>query len=86
MGIENGNLEFDFSEDEEDNHPDLEPEESSEIVPPVEIAEHGAGLEDATERHPVWAVIILAVWIIAFYFAFYYFLIGHRFEKFAMGG
>ena len=86
MGTEDENLEFDFSEDEEDKPPDLEPEESPEIVPPVEIAEHEAGLEDAPERHPVWAVIILTIWIITFYFAFYYFLIGHRFEKFEIGG
>lgn len=86
MGTEDENLEFDFSEDEEDKPPDLEPEEISGIIPPVEMAEDKAGHDEVPERHPVWAVIILTIWIITFYFAFYYFLIGHRFEKFSMGG
>jgi hypothetical protein len=86
MGIEDDNLVFDFSEDEEDNHPHLEPEESPEIAPPSAMDEDEVVLDDAPEHRPLWAVIILAIWIIAFYFVFYYFLIGHRFEKFAVGG
>jgi len=69
--------------------PGLEPEEltmDATIAPPVDIEGEVITPVATQEHRPVWAMVILTVWILAFYAAFYYFLIGHRFEKFAMGG
>jgi hypothetical protein len=62
--------------------PDCDREPGTEIQgiePVTEVKEPGS-------KRPVWAVIIITIWVVAFYAAFYFFLIAHRFEKFAMGG
>lgn len=100
MVDERENLEFVFGEDNEpesedpeprtDPEPDIEPEVESvpetAIAPPVDIEGEVIKPVATQGQRPVWAMVILTVWILAFYVAFYYFLIGHRFEKFAMGG
>jgi hypothetical protein len=66
--------------------PGLEPEELVGIVSTAIIPEDEPSPKSVAKQRPPWAVIILTIWIIAFYVAFYYFLIGHRFEKFSIGG
>lgn len=63
-----------------------EPPIDAAIAPPVDIEGEVITPVATQEHRPVWMMVILTVWILAFYVAFYYFLIGHRFEKFAMGG
>ncbi len=100
MADERENLEFVFGEENETESEDPEPWKAPEpdiesevesvpetaIAPPVDIEDEVITSDAAQEQHPVWAMVILTVWILAFYASFYYFLIGHRFEKFAMGG
>ena len=66
--------------------PLLESEDIGEIVAEAIVRETEPPPKVIVPQRPIWAVVVLTIWIIAFYCAFYYFLIGHRFEKFAIGG
>ena len=100
MADERENLEFTFDEDEEpetspqetemvsepDIEPDVESVQDTAIEPPVDIEGEVIKPVATHKQRPVWVMVILTIWILAFYASFYYFLIGHRFETYAMGG
>jgi hypothetical protein len=64
------------------------PDETPDTAPePVTLFAEKPGEPTGEDiRRPAWAVILISLWILGFYAAFYYFLIAHRFESFAPGG
>jgi hypothetical protein len=41
---------------------------------------------DDEKRHPAWMVVIISVWVLGIYIAFYYFLITHRTVSYILEG
>ncbi len=74
-------MEFRFEFD-----PDPEPLAVPEQIDEADEAEGPIVRAERERKRPTWAVIIISIWIVAFYAAFYFFLVAHRFETFSMGG
>ena len=76
------------------NEGDYEPAAEPEGLPEREIGAPSSGDVDYKESEPqrkavtlqLWAAVLISIWILALYIAFYYLLVSHRFEKFYLGG
>jgi hypothetical protein len=62
--------------DEDRKEPDENVEQPPESTQEVQPA--GVTPEEKEPKAPIWLTVVLSIWIIATFVAFYYFLLAHR--------
>lgn len=81
-----GQMEFSIPEmDAESPAPETVPPAPGPASPTPEPAVEAEPKIPAYHR-PLWAVLLITLWIAGMYGAFYYFLITHRFASYIVGG